>query len=294
MNISSEFPFDGKYVEVRGSKLHYIERGKGQVFLFLHGNPTWSYLWRNVIPPIAEHGRCIAFDLIGFGKSDKPKLGYTFLEHYDYVEGFIDALNLQDIILVGHDWGGVLGFYYAHKHRKNVQGIVFMETFPFTLSWNYFPGKFRIGFKLFRTPIIGQLLIMGLNVFVNNLLPSAVYRGLPKEIHQNYQKPFPTVKSRYPVYVWPNELPIEGEENETFAAIKKIEDSLSDIEFPMLLTICNPGGVLRKEKVDWLKTKIKKLTIKNIGQGIHFIQEDNPEGIASAIVEWIGDPIVSK
>jgi pimeloyl-ACP methyl ester carboxylesterase len=286
MQISAEFPFESKFAEVKGSKIHYIEQGEGQVFLFLHGNPTWSYLWRNVIPPVARHGRCVAFDLIGFGKSDKPNSGYTFLEHYEYVEEFIDTLGLKDIILVGHDWGGVLGFYYALNHRDNVRGIAFMETFPFTFNWDYFPGGFRTGFKLFRTPLIGQFLIMVLNMFVNKLLPSAVYGELSKEIHQNYRRPFPTIKSRYPVYVWPNELPIEGRESKTFKAIKRIEESLSEFDFPMLLITCKPGGVLRKEKIDWLRSKIRNLTIKDIGHGIHFIQEDNPVGIAQAIIEW--------
>ncbi|MFQ6113835.1 MAG: haloalkane dehalogenase [bacterium] len=271
MRIPLDFPFESKFVDVCGSNIHYIEQGNGQVFLFLHGNPTWSYLWRNVIPPIAEHGRCVAFDLIGFGKSDKPDIGYTFLEHYKYVQGFINALGLKHIILAGHDWGGVLGFYYALNHRENIKGIAFRETFPFTFTWDYFSGGLRIGFKLFRTLLIGQFLIMVLNMFVNKILPRAVYHKLPREVHQNYQKPFPTIRSRYPVYVWPNELPIEGKESETFKTIKRIEENLSDFDFPMLLITCKPGGVIREEKIEWLKGTVKNLTVRDVGNGIHFI-----------------------
>ncbi len=287
--ISADYPYESKFLDVHGSKIHYIEKGKGTTFLFLHGNPTWSYLWRNVIPPIAKDGCCIALDLVGFGKSDKPDIEYKFLDHYNYVEDFIGKKKLKDIVLVGHDWGGVLGFYYAMHHPENIRGIAFMETFPFTFSWDYFPGKFRIGFKLFRTPLIGKFMIMVLNMFVNKIIPASVYRSVSKEILRNYKKPFPTVKSRYPVYVWPNELPIEGRENDTYREINKLEGSLSDFTCPMLLFTSTPGGVIRQEKVEWLKKTIKDLTIKDIGRGIHFVQEDNPVGIANGILEWAKD-----
>lgn len=284
--LSAEFPFESKYVQVHGHQIHYIEKGQGPVFLFLHGNPTWSYLWRNVIPPIAEHGRCVALDLMGFGKSDRPRIGYRFLDHYRYVTGFIETLQLKDIILVGHDWGGVLGFYYSLNNQENIKGIAFMETFPFTFSWDEFPRDFKLGFKLFRTPGIGHFLIMVMNVFVNKILPSAVYRELSEEIHANYKACFPTIRSRYPVYVWPNELPIEGRYNKTFQIIQKIEDALPQFKMPMLLITAEPGGVIRKYRLDWLRKRIHQLTVKSIGPGIHFLQEDNPLGIAEAILQW--------
>jgi pimeloyl-ACP methyl ester carboxylesterase len=286
MPISADFPFESRFIDVLGVRMHYIEQGKGRPFLFLHGNPTWSYLWRNIIPPVANEGRCIAFDLAGFGKSDKPDMGYTFLEHYKYVEGFIDALGLKEVVLVGHDWGGVLAFYYALNHRENVKGMAFMETFPFTFTWDDFPSDFRIGFRLFRTPVIGHLLIMGLNLFIEKLIPASVYRGVSDSIHENYRKPFPTFRSRYPIYVWPNELPIEGRENKTFRAIKRIEDSLPGFSFPMLLFTCTPGGVIREEKVTWLTKTIQDLSVKDLGHGIHYVQENNPFDIAEGIIEW--------
>jgi len=282
----AEFPFESRYVEVLGSRIHYIEEGRGRTFLFLHGNPTWSYLWRNVVPPVAERARCVALDLPGFGKSDKPDIGYRFQDHFRYVQGFINALGLRDMVLVGHDWGGALGFAYALRHRDNVRGIAFMETFPFVSRWEDFPPGFRLGFRMFRTPVVGRFLIMVLNVFVNRILPAAVHGALPREVLENYRKPFPTIRSRYPIYVWPNELPIEGRENEAFREIKKIEESLPSFEFPMLLVRATPGAVIPEAKAEFLKKRISDLTVSNIGNGLHYLQEDNPEGIARAILEW--------
>jgi haloalkane dehalogenase len=284
--ISVDFPFESKFVTVNGSKIHYVEQGEGQTFIFLHGNPTSSYLWRNIIPEISQHGRCIAPDLIGFGKSDNPDIGYTFLEHYDYIKGFITALGLKDIIFVIHDWGGPLGFYYAMNHRNNVKGIAFMETFAFTFRWDDFPKEFRMGFKLFRAPIIGQVIIMVLNVFVNQLIPNSIHRKLSKEIHDNYKKPFPTINSRFPVYVFPNEIPIEGRENETFKTIKELEKAFPQFEMPMILFTSTPGAIVTEKVKRWYTDNAKDLTVKDIGSGIHFLQEDNPEAIAQGIIDW--------
>ena len=286
MTISADYPFESRYVDVLGVNMHYIEQGEGQTFLFLHGNPTWSYLWRKVIPPVSKIGRSVAPDLVGFGKSAKPNIGYTFLEHYAYVEGFIGEMQLQDLILVIHDWGGVLGFYYALNHPENVKGIAFMETFPFSFSWSDFPLGFGLAFRLFRAPIIGKLMIMRMNMFVNRILPAATQRRLTKEVLERYKEPFPTVKSRRPVYVWPNELPIDDRQGQTYKEIKRVEAALPAFSFPMLLFASTPGGLIPPERVEWFRQKIRDLTVKDIGPGIHYLQEDNPAGIATGIIEW--------
>ncbi len=286
MDISADFPYESRFIEVNGSRIHYVEQGEGQVFLFLHGNPTSSYLWRNIIPEVSKHGRCIAPDLIGFGKSDRPDIGYTFTEHYDYIKGFIEALGLNDIVLVIHDWGGPLGFYYAMQNTGNVKGIAFMETFAFTFKWDDFPKDFKMGFKLFRTPIIGQIVIMVLNVFIKQIMPKATHRTLSKEIHDNYKKAFPTINSRFPVYVWPNEIPIEGDENETFRKMKALEEFFPEFEIPMLMFTSTPGGIISPKKAQWFRDRSKDLTEVDLGPGIHYLQEDNPDGIAKGIVEW--------
>jgi pimeloyl-ACP methyl ester carboxylesterase len=202
------------------------------------------------------------------------------------VEGFIEKMQLKDLILVIHDWGGALGFYYAPNHPEKVKGIAFMETFPFCLSWSDFPPGFRPGFRLFRTPIIGKLMIMRMNMFVKQVLPAAVHGKLPKEIHARYKEPFPTVQSRFLVYVWPNELPIDDRQGETYREIKRVESALPGFGFPMLLFSSAPGGLISASRVEWFKQTIQDLTVKDIGPGVHFLQEDNPAGIANGIVDW--------
>lgn len=152
--------------------MHYIEEGNGNPVLYLHGNPTSSYLWRNILPIVSKDSRSIALDLIGFGKSAKPDIDYSFQDHYKHIETFIDALGLEDIIIVGHDWGGVLGFWYAYNHQENVRGLALMETFPFTFKIDVFPPEIAKLFLAFRTPEQGYQLIQVQNIFVEQVLPS--------------------------------------------------------------------------------------------------------------------------
>jgi len=284
--FSSEFPFEPRFISVRGSKMHYVDEGSGRPFLFLHGNPTWSYLWRNIIPTIKKHARCVAVDLIGFGKSEKPDIDYRFETHYKYLERFIDKLGLKDVALVSHDWGGVLGFYYALNHPENVKGIAFMETAPFTVSWDSLSAQNRWIFKLLRTALVGKFMVMNMNVFLNKIMPENTDREIPRETLRRYQEPFPTPKSRYPIYVWPNEIAFEGDETKTYKIVKQIETSLPNFKCPMLLLRAIPGAVIGDEKTDWLKRQIKDLTVQMLGSGRHFVQEENPEGIAKFIVGW--------
>jgi len=159
--ISAKFPFESKFIEVKGSKMHYIDEGEGDPILFLHGNPTSSYLWRNIIPYTKPLGRCIAPDLIGMGKSDKPDIAYGFQDSYEYLEEFIVALGLKNITLVIHDWGSGLGFHYANMHRDNIKGIVFMEAMVKPLAWKTLPSfSLRMAFRMMRTPFIGWVLVV--------------------------------------------------------------------------------------------------------------------------------------
>ena len=150
-DISADFPFQSKYVEIAGSNIHYIDEGSGDPILFLHGNPTSCYVWRNIIPYLIPHGRCIAPDLIGMGKSDKPDLAYRFFDHSKYVEGFIEKLGLSHLTLVIQDWGSVLGFHYAMRHESNIKGLAFMEAGLKPLKWEDFARDFKMAFRLFRT-----------------------------------------------------------------------------------------------------------------------------------------------
>lgn len=284
--ISSEFPFESKFIDILGSKIHYIDEGTGDPVLFLHGNPTSTYLWRNVIPYLVPHARCIALDLIGMGKSDKPKLAYRFKDHVKYVEGFIEALKLRNITLVIHDWGSGLGFHYAMRHEDNIKGVAFMEAIMMIFHWKDFPKDFKMGFKLFRTPVIGKLMIMGMNMFVNQILPKAIIRQLTEEEMAYYGEPFKKWSDRKPVWRWPNEIPIEGKPADVAQMVKDYNQKLKDSDIPKLLFYADPGGIIASRAVGWCQNNLKNLKTVNIGPGIHYLQEDNPHLIGSELATW--------
>ena len=209
--ISAEFPFESHYADVEGSRMHYVEEGAGDPILFLHGNPTSSYLWRNIIPHLSGQGRCIAPDLVGFGKSDKPDIGYRFFDHVSYVDGFIERLGLENITFVIHDWGSALGFHYAMRHEDNVKGLAFIEAFLGTWSWKNFPIKdVKTAFRMFRTPGVGWIMIVPMNAFLKRVLPKQVVRMLTDEELDRYKEPFPTLRSRKPIWRMPLDVPIDG------------------------------------------------------------------------------------
>ncbi len=284
--ISAEFPFESHYVDVEGSRMHYVEEGTGDPILFLHGNPTSSYLWRNIIPHLSSQGRCIAPDLVGFGKSDKPDIGYRFFDHVKYVEGFIEQLGLENITLVIHDWGSGLGFHYAMRNEANVNGIAFMEAMLVTSTWEDFPKDFKTGFRMFRTPGVGWAMIVAMNAFLKKLLPQAIARDLTDEELDRYKEPFPTWRSRKPVRQWPREIPIDGKPADVAAAVDSYDSKLQESELPKLLFTADPGGIISAERAEWAKAHYKNLNIVDIGPGIHFLQEDNPHLIGREIAAW--------
>ena len=285
--ISAAFPFESKFVEVRGSKMHYVEQGEGDPILFLHGNPTSSYLWRNVIPHVSGLGRCIAPDLIGMGKSDKPDLEYRFFEHANYVEDFIDALGLSNITLVIHDWGSGLGFHYAALHPDKIKAIAFMEAIVLPVpSWDTFSSDFKEIFQSFRTDKVGWDLIVNENFFVEKILPSGVVRELSEEEMNVYREPYREPESRKPLWRWPNEIPIEGEPSDVNEAVLKYNAKLVEWDIPKLLFYAEPGAILPKPAVEWCEINLKNLTSINLGEGRHYLQEDHPHAIGEGIAEW--------
>ncbi len=284
--ISPEFSFRSKHAEVDGSNIHYIDEGSGDPILFLHGNPTSSYLWRNIIPYLTSSGWCIAPDLIGMGKSDKPNIEYRFFDHVRYVEGFIEKMELRNITLVVHDWGSALGFHYAMRHEENIKGLAFMEAILKTFSWDEFPKDFRMGFKLFRTPILGWLMLVGLNMFVEQILPKAIVRNLTEEEKNYYRKPFKKLKDRKPVWRWPNEIPIDGKPADVTEAVQEYSKKLQESKLPKLLFYVKPGGIIPSSMVKWCQQNLKNLKTVNIGRGIHYLQEDNPYLIGSELAKW--------
>ena len=286
--ISSDFPFESHYIQVLGSRLHYIEEGSGDPVLFLHGNPTWSYLWRNIIPHVSSGSRCIALDLIGMGKSDKPDLEYRFFDHVGYVEGFIEAMELQKITLVVHDWGSGLGFHYAMRHPENIKGLAFMEVFLGPLTWDRFPGRKKEIFQSFRTPEVGWDIIVNQNMFIEKILPGSVVRKLTEAEPNHYREPFLDPESRKPVWRWPNELPIEGEPKDVHQAVETYSEQLQQSSLPKLLFHGEPGVLISAPIVQWSRENLKNLEVVNIGPGIHYIQEDNPHLIGEELARWYG------
>ncbi len=285
--ISAEFPFRSHFVEVHGSKIHYIDEGSGDPILFLHGNPTSSYLWRNIIPYLTSLGRCVAPDLIGMGKSDKPDLEYRFVDHSTYVEGFIEKLGLENLTLVVHDWGSALGFHYAMRHEKNVKALAFMEAILAPVpSWDMFPEDFKAVFTGFRTPDVGWDMIVNQNMFVEKMLPGAIVRKLTAEEMDHYREPYLDPSARKPLWRWPNEIPIEGEPADVVEVVETYNKRLQQSELPKLLFYANPGALLQQPLVEWCQQNLKNLKTVDIGPGSHYLQEDNPDLIGSELADW--------
>ena len=284
--ISAAFPFESKFVEVHGSKMHYVEEGAGDPVLFLHGNPTSSYLWRNVIPHVSPLARCIALDLIGMGKSDKPDIEYRFVDHSKYVEGFIEALGLRNITFVIHDWGSALGFHYARRHEDNVKGLAFMEAIVRPLTWDEFPEEARQMFQAFRTPEVGENMLINQNMMVEAVLPAAILRKLTDEEMNRYREPYVDPPSRKPVWRWPSELPIDGEPADVAEIAQAYSEWFGKSDLQKLLLYAQPGALMRGPLLEWCRNNMRNLKTLDIGAGSHFVQEDRPHEIGEAIAEW--------
>jgi pimeloyl-ACP methyl ester carboxylesterase len=280
-------------VNVLGHRIHYIEEGRGAPVLFVHGNPTSSYLWRNVLPAVATdtRRRGIALDLPGFGRSGKLTDGnYTLDLYFRVLEGFIEKLGLQDLVLVLHDWGGPLGMMYAARHREHVKAVALMETFLWDTSWKDF-GRFKPVFKIFRSPV-GYFMIQVMNFFVNKILPGSVVRkeNMTREVMDQYRQPFPTVASRRPVRVFPQLIPIEGLPETSRLFIEEIEDSLRRLDLPVLWIKASPGAIITRNtdyRLVALTARLPRLSVVEFGPGLHYLQEDDPKRLAELITGWI-------
>ena len=290
--ISATMPYASRYVDVFGSHMHYIDEGEGEVFLFVHGNPSSSYLWRNVLPHVVQHGRCIALDLIGMGKSDTPgDLDYTFMTQAKYLAGFIDALELKNVHLVLHDWGGALGFYYAMRHQENVRSIAFMEVLMFSEPWSEFPGTVtRQLFRLFRSSKAVNWLLLGVcNVLIRAVYAPFISRKLSTEEKRAWASPFPTIASRAAIRRWPTQIPLDKSPVEVHEAFEFFKRELQDSDIPKLLLYVTPGVNMQSRKVEWCRENLPNIQTVHIdieGGGKHFIQEDNPRDIGRSLAQW--------
>jgi haloalkane dehalogenase len=286
--VSADYPFAPHYLNVLGSRMHYIDEGTGNPILLLHGNPTWSYLWRNIIPHLSRIGRVIAPDLIGMGRSGKPDIEYRFFDHVRYLESFIEALNLSNLSLVLHDWGSALGFHYAMRHQQNVNAIAFMEAnVRPRYSWDEFDPPMRQTFSDLRTPGLGWDMAVNQNIFIEGMLPGATLRKLSEREMNFYREPFLDPPSRKPLWRWPNELPIAGEPADVFNAVKEYSRQLCHSTLPKLLLFVSPGGIIDAGQVAWCREHLPNLKSVYLGKGYHFIQEDYPQRIGEEIAAWL-------
>ena len=286
--ISAEFPFESKYLTVNGDKIHYIDEGEGSPVLFLHGNPTSSYIWRNIIPYLVKDARCIAPDLIGFGKSDKPDLDYGFLDTYEYLEAFIEELNLKDITLVVQDWGSGLGFHYANMHRDNIRGIAFTEAMYKQKDWNKLSFGLKIAFTLIRSKFSSWLILGVGDMFVKRMLPDGVVRTLSAKEMSVYAEPFKTLKDRKPLYVFPRDVPLKGKPAHTAKVVDDYHQWLQETEIPKICFYTEPGQLIPIDEVPWIEENFPNITMVDIGKGVHFVQEDNPHTIGRELKKWYG------
>ena len=290
--ISATMPYEKKYQDVNGKKIAYVEVGEGDPIVLLHGNPTSSYLWRNVIPELEGKGRVIAPDLIGQGDSEKLPVSegpgrYTFLTAYDYLDGLLQAIGAdKNVTLVIHDWGSGLGFYWAQQHPSAVRGIAYMESIVCPVSWEDWPEDARGIFQAFRSDA-GEELILQRNMFVEAVLPSAVMRGLDEEEMQHYRAPFSTPDDRQPTLNWPRQIPISGEPADMVDLISSYGQWLAGNEaLPKLFINAEPGSILTGKAREFCRSwpNQSEVTVK----GTHFVQEDSPREIGQAVAQWLG------
>lgn len=290
--ISSDFPYTKKQISVLDSKMTYVDVGEGPVVLFLHGNPTSSYLWRNVIPHLVAAGyRAIAPDLIGMGDSGKPDIPYTFDDHAAYLDTFIEATNLRDMTLVVHDWGSVLGMRYARTHPKNVRGLAFMEAIiPPGMPAPSYEAMGEVGelFRNMRTAGVGEEMVLQNNFFVEKLLPEmGVARTLTEQEMAHYRRPYPTPQSRLPTLQWPREIPIAGQPKATHDVVIANGKWLTQNNLPKLYFYASPGALNPAPVAEWVIGNVANLEARFLGHGVHFLQEDHPDLIGTSIVDWL-------
>jgi len=273
-------------VPVLDTEMSYVDVGAGDPIVFLHGNPTSSYLWRNVIPSVSDLGRCLAPDLVGMGASGRAANGaYRFVDHAKYLDAWFDAMGLQrNVLLVLHDWGSALGFHWASRHPERVKGIAYMEALVQSRTWSDFPNGRDAVFRALRSEK-GEAMVLDDNVFVEAVLPKSILRALTNEEMDAYRAPFRTRDSRWPTLIWPRELPIDGEPADVVSVVDEYAAWLSTSDVPKLFISAEPGALLVGRAREFCRTwrNQREVSVK----GIHFIQEDAPQEIGAALRSFV-------
>jgi haloalkane dehalogenase len=278
-----------KEVIVKGKTMSYVEMGEGDPIIFQHGNPTSSYLWRNVMPHLQDQGRCIAIDLIGMGDSDKLEnpdaSSYTFVQHREYLDGALEALGIEnDVTLVIHDWGSALGFDWANRHRDAVKGIAYMEGIVRPVSWDEWPEAARGVFQGFRSSA-GEEMVLDKNTFVERVLPGSILRDLSEEEMAVYRRPFQSSgEDRRPALTWPRQIPIDGTPADVVEIVQAYADWLTEADLPKLFVNAEPGAILIGAQREFCRSWPNQTEVTVSGN--HFLQEDSPHEIGKAIAAW--------
>jgi len=285
--ISAADPHPRKRVRVLDSEMAYVDTGAGDPIVFLHGNPTSSYLWRNIIPYVADQRRCLAPDLVGMGDSRKSSSGtYRFVDHARYLDGWFDALGLtRNVVLVVHDWGSALGFHWARRHPGRVTGIAYMEAIVRPVTWQEWPETARKIFQAMRSPG-GEEMVLQKNVFVERILPASVIRGLGTEEMERYRAPYREAgESRRPTLTWPREIPVDGEPADVAQIVREYGEWLAKSPVAKLFVNADPGSILVGPQRDFCRSwpNQQEVTVR----GSHFIQEDSPDEIGRALAAFV-------
>ena len=279
-------------ISVMGKQMAYVEMGEGDPIVFQHGNPTSSYLWRNIMPHVQHFGRCIAIDLIGMGDSEKLEDSgperYTFQEHFTYFSAALDALDVRsNVTFVIHDWGSGLGFHWANLHRDAVQGICYMEAIVRPVTWDEWPDAAKGVFQGFRSPA-GDEMVLEKNIFVERVLPGSILRTLDEDEMDVYRRPFlESGEGRRPTLTWPRQIPIDGNPADVTAIAQAYADWLETSTVKKLFVNAEPGAILTGPQRDFCRTWPNQTEVTVTGS--HFIQEDSPDEIATALVDWLED-----
>ncbi|MFT4815253.1 MAG: haloalkane dehalogenase [Pseudohongiellaceae bacterium] len=278
-----------KEIVVKGKTMSYVEMGEGDPIIFQHGNPTSSYLWRNVMPHLQDQGRCIAIDLIGMGDSDKldnpDASSYTFVQHREYLDAALAALGVErDVTLVIHDWGSALGFDWANRHRDAVKGIAYMEGIVRPVSWEEWPEAARGVFQGFRSSA-GEEMVLDKNTFVERILPGSILRDLSEQEMTVYRRPFQNSgEDRRPTLTWPRQIPIDGTPADVVEIVQAYADWLTEADLPKLFINAEPGAILIGAQREFCRSWPNQSEVTVSGN--HFLQEDSPHEIGQAIAAW--------
>jgi haloalkane dehalogenase len=276
-------------VNVLGSSIAYREAGdqEAPAVLFLHGNPTSSYIWRNILLLVEPVAHCIAPDLIGFGQSGKPDIEYRFSDHVRYFDAFLERAGITSAFIVAQDWGSGLAFHLAARRPEFIRGLAFMEFIRPMPTWNDFHPAQVETFQKFRTPGVGEEMILDNNLFVEGVLPAATVRKLTGEEMAVYRAPFQTRESRQPTWRFPNELPIEGKPADVYSTMEKAHRALEQSSYPKLLFVGNPGALISPSFAESFAKGLNNCRVVQLSSGLHYLQEDHPDVIGTNVKEWL-------